>query len=154
MCTNATASGTLTVTASCTNCQSWTTCTSTSSYQYNSSYGNKYYYYNGNENIQAGLRDGFTWISSVKNEGSKVMTWDSASTYCMNKGDGWRLPTTNELYCACSNAATLPGGYSSDWYWSASTDDQYETSFYRMLFNECPAGRSNEGNTYYVKCVK
>jgi hypothetical protein len=89
-CTNDSASGTLTVTASCTACANWSTCS------------------------------GFTMVSNVSYEANARMKWADAVTYCQNKGSGWRLPDITELKCMCSEKADLPGGWLDRSYWSNS----------------------------------
>jgi hypothetical protein len=153
-CTNASATGTITVNASCTNCTNWTTCSSTSSYQY-SSVGNNYYYYNGSSRVQDGTRNGFTMISNVSYENSTTMNWQTASTYCQSKGTGWRLPTLNELYCMCNNNSSLPGGYTTgNAYWSATQDSSNIYNYYVVNLHNCTVTYHSYPNDRYVKCVK
>ena len=47
------------------------------------------------------------------------MTWDEAITYCSNLGDGWRLPTKDELALMYEHKAEL-GGFGEGWLWSSS----------------------------------
>jgi hypothetical protein len=153
-CIGTTASGTITVTQSCTNCQSWTTCSSTSGYQYNSTYGNNYYYYTGSSRIQDGKRNGFTMISNVSHETNQVMDWKTASTYCINKGDGWRMPTLNELYCMRENKSTLPGAWQCCFYWSATQNEKYADYCYIVNFNNSNITHNIDTIGYNLKCVK
>lgn len=53
------------------------------------------------------------------------MTWEEADKYCVELGDGWRLPTKDELISLFNNDANKFGNYgcwgdkfNSDYAWS------------------------------------
>ena len=50
------------------------------------------------------------------------MSWQEAIDYCSSKGDGWRLPTQNELFYYWCVQPSIPAGskFLSDYYWSAT----------------------------------
>ncbi|MDR0694556.1 MAG: hypothetical protein LBF81_04565 [Prevotellaceae bacterium] len=80
-CSNATATGTLTVNASCANCIIWLECTSVTAAMDD---------YNGVS------QSGFTEITNLPYETEKLLNWEDANTFCSNKSPGWRLPTVQE----------------------------------------------------------
>ncbi len=47
------------------------------------------------------------------------MTWDEAHEYCASLGDGWRLPTKEELNEMYLNKDEI-GGFGETWLWSSS----------------------------------
>jgi hypothetical protein len=138
-CTGTTASGTITVTQSCTNCASWSACTSVTSDK--DSYNNKTY-------------SGFTQISSVSYENNTTMNWSTANSYCAGKGSGWHLPTRFELQCVCNNKTSLSslGGWEGGAYWSSSIHSG-ETPGY-VQFGSCNHYGGSTSSLHYVKCVK
>jgi len=60
------------------------------------------------------------------------MTWDEATAYCSNLGDGWRLPTKDELALMYQHKDEL-GGCGKGWLWSSSLNgngsDAWEQRF-------------------------
>ncbi len=49
------------------------------------------------------------------------MTWDEANEYCKSLGEGWRLPTKDELNLMYTNLKQAGlGGFGKDWFWSSS----------------------------------
>jgi len=49
----------------------------------------------------------------------KMMTWDEAKKACKNLGDGWRLPTKDELNLLYENKEKI-GGFANGFYWSST----------------------------------
>jgi hypothetical protein len=47
------------------------------------------------------------------------MTWDQAVEYCKSYGEGWRLPTLDELNIIRSTAHN----FSEVWYWTSTTSE-------------------------------
>jgi hypothetical protein len=139
----------------CSNCMCWSACNSTQGY-YNST-GDRIDYYS-RYGITAGIQTGFTQISNNTQEGSGGMNWRDASIYCGNKGSGWRLPTLNELKCACdrrNNAPALSFANNS-LYWTATPRSGVTDTYYTVAFdgNKCTVSEfSRIGESYYVKCV-
>ena len=79
------------------------------------------------------------------------MTWDDAKKACENLGDGWRLPTKDELNVLYENKDKI-GGFASNYYWSSSE-----------FVNGIPWGQrffngnlfyDYETNTLYVRAVR
>ena len=48
------------------------------------------------------------------------MTWDNAKNACKGLGDGWRLPTKDELKSLYENKKTIGGFFNNTSYWSSS----------------------------------
>jgi hypothetical protein len=52
----------------------------------------------------------------------KEMDWDDAKSSCLGLGDGWRLPTKDELYFLYRNRKKI-AGFSDKGYWSSTEVD-------------------------------
>jgi len=50
--------------------------------------------------------------------------WQDAVDHIAAKGDGWRLPTKEELSFIYQQREAI-GGFAPDWYWSSSEVDTY-----------------------------
>ena len=85
-----------------------------------------------------------------------MTSWDNAITYCSSKGDGWQLPSQNELlYLWCLNPSVTGGAaFAADEYWSATQFSSNSASAWSVSFSN--------GHTYttfktsgrlYVRCV-
>jgi hypothetical protein len=48
------------------------------------------------------------------------MSWDDATRSCQSLGEGWRLPTRDELATLYENKDFI-GGFTNDHYWSSTT---------------------------------
>jgi hypothetical protein len=77
------------------------------------------------------------------------MTWEEAQKWCESQGDGWRLPTIDELYKAWYDKVP---GFAADVYWSATEDSEAYASL--VGFTSGSAGNFNKTNDYYVRCVR
>ena len=79
------------------------------------------------------------------------MTWDEAMEYAKSLGDGWRLPSKEELKEAYDNKIE---GFKSGYYWSSSTYVKSTTNAWGVgLFNGSVNSYS-KANGYYVRCVR
>ena len=88
----------------------------------------------------------------------KKMSWNEALAYAKTLGNGWRLPTIQELlslidFSENNPACKINGTYSS-YYWSSTIyandmDDAWHVDFY-----DGDMGYSCKGNSYYVRCIK
>ena len=70
-------------------------------------------------------------VSTIKIGNLEVMTedlgdmnWDEAKKACKNLGDGWRLPTKDELNLLYENKEKI-GGFANVFYWSSTEYDDY-----------------------------
>ena len=68
-------------------------------------------------------------VSTVKVGNLEVMTedlghmsWDDAKKACADLGDGWRLPTKDELNVLYENKDEI-GGFAGSYYWSSTESD-------------------------------
>ena len=68
-------------------------------------------------------------VSTIKIGNLEVMTedlgemnWDDAKKACKNLGDGWRLPTKDELNLLYENKEKI-GGFAINYYWSSTEYD-------------------------------
>ena len=78
-------------------------------------------------------------------------TWENAKKLCEELGDGWRLPTREELHLIWLNKDKI-GGFAAASYWGSSENssnfawDQY---FYNGSQDD-----SSKYDTYYVRAVR
>ena len=59
--------------------------------------------------------------------------WDEAVEACKNLGDGWRLPTREELYLVELNKRDIDG-FTNDCYWSSS-EHTVNTAWYQDFYS-------------------
>jgi hypothetical protein len=52
-----------------------------------------------------------------------LLDWSDAKKLCANLGDGWRLPTKDELIVMYQNKNKIEGFADDHYYWSLSKDD-------------------------------
>jgi hypothetical protein len=85
----------------------------------------------------------------------KELNWDEADKYCKNFGNGWRLPTNEELYYLYEMSGKLNREYAftHDYYWSSSEGDEDE----HMWMRNMGSGMAEADFTFhecYVRAVK
>lgn len=97
--------------------------------------------------------------STVKIGGLEVMTkdlglmnWESAKRACADWGDGWRLPTKDELNIIYENKDKIGGFRYDDGYWS-STEFDPVNGWGQYLEDGYQYGRGKE-YTSYVRDVR
>jgi hypothetical protein len=79
------------------------------------------------------------------------MNWDKAKEACANLGDGWRLPTKDELNLIYENKNVV-GGVANNYYWSSTEgDDDYAWFQY---FYDGIQGYYDKDDTIYVRAVR
>mgnify|MGYP003648804272 CR=1 FL=1 len=79
------------------------------------------------------------------------MTWDKAKKACANLGDGWRLPTKDELNLIYENKNVV-GGFANNGYWS-STEIDYGLAWNQDFYNGVQYF-FNKSSTFYVRAVR
>lgn len=79
------------------------------------------------------------------------MNWDKAKKACANLGDGWRLPTRDELNLIYENKNVV-GGFANDYYWSSTENDNFNAWYQSFLSGNQYANPKNA--TYYVRAVR
>ena len=78
-------------------------------------------------------------------------SWENAKKVCENLGDGWRLPTREELHLIWLNKESI-GGFAAAYYWSSSESSNF-SAWSQYFFNGYQAnyGKDNAG---YVRAVR
>ena len=69
----------------------------------------------------------------VMTEDLEEMNWPAAKKACADIGDGWRLPTIDELNILYKNKDKI-GGFASGYYWS-STEFDYNLAWRQIFLN-------------------
>jgi len=77
--------------------------------------------------------------------------WKDAQSLCESYGEGWRLPTKDELNCLYKNKDNV-GGFLRDWYWSSDRVGQFNI-WVQSFSNGKQFGYSNS-NSAKVRCVR
>jgi len=78
-------------------------------------------------------------------------TWDDAMKACADLGDGWRLPTKDELDLLYDNKEKIGGGAKNN-YWSST---EYANKIaWSQYFGFGGQNVSKKFNTYYVRAVR
>lgn len=92
-------------------------------------------------------------IEISSDPGSSV-TWDNAITYCTDKGNGWRLPSKNELMYLWGLAPSFAGNtaFAANPYWSTTQVD--DSDVWYVDFGLGFVFAYEKTNSYYVRCVK
>ena len=97
-------------------------------------------------------------VSTIKIDDLVVMTedlgemnWEEAKKACKNLGDGWRLPTKDELNILYHNKDKI-GGYTLVNYWSSKMGD-LSTSWIQNFDNGSQVGNLNS-DTNSVRAVR
>ena len=87
-----------------------------------------------------------------ENPPSDPMTWDEANEYVKSLGEGWRLPTKEELKEAYDSK--IEGFKKSLAYWGS--EEYVQNTIYAWLVNfyNRYVLYGGKTNSYYVRCVK
>jgi hypothetical protein len=81
-------------------------------------------------------------------------TWKEAKTACENLGDGWRLPTKDELYWIYNKKYEIGGFNVNNFYWS-STEGGYNFAWGVGFGNGEARNQNQYSSTYsYVRAVR
>tara|TARA_B110000240_G_C13043633_1_gene260236 strand:+ start:34 stop:387 length:354 start_codon:yes stop_codon:yes gene_type:complete len=87
----------------------------------------------------------------VMTEDLGEMKWEEAKKACKNLGDGWRLPSKDELNLLYKNKEKI-GGFLYSYYWSST-----ENEFYTAWFQYFPNGGQDhffKASIYGVRAVR
>ena len=76
------------------------------------------------------------------------MSWDDAKAACTKLGEGWRLPTKDELNLLYQNKNKI-GGFASDYYWSST--EYNNGSAWRQYFSYGRQVYYYKASRYYVR---
>ena len=77
--------------------------------------------------------------------------WEDAKKVCADLGDGWRLPTREELHLMWLNRESV-GGFAAAYYWSSSEFNNNNAWY--QYFNNGNQNINNLNYTYYVRAVR
>lgn len=72
-------------------------------------------------------------IEIAQNDFAIQMDWNMAMRLCNELGDGWRLPTKNELNLLFKNKDTI-GGFTRLDYWSSTEGQDKELAWFQNFF--------------------
>ena len=87
----------------------------------------------------------------AQNDFPKKMMWDEAKKACAGLGNGWRLPTKDELNLMYLNKDKI-GGFAGNYYWS-STEYDNDGAWYQYFGNGLQAN-ANKFNYGDVRAVR
>jgi hypothetical protein len=79
------------------------------------------------------------------------ITWGDAKIACAKLGNGWRLPSKDELDILYDNKDKI-GGFARDYYWSSTEFDDYDA--WLQDFANGSQGHNLKFYTYYVRAVR
>ena len=90
----------------------------------------------------------------IEPDPGQKMTWQNAINYCSSKGDGWRLPTQNELmyYWCVEPSIPADSKFSAGRYWSA-TENSSSTAWF-VDFSNGRSSNLSKTSSYSVRCVR
>ena len=78
-------------------------------------------------------------------------SWEDAKKICEKLGDGWRLPTREELHLMWLNKDSI-GGFAAAYYWSSS-EGSNGNAWYQLFYDGYQANFFKDV-TYYVRAVR
>lgn len=90
-------------------------------------------------------------LEVAQNDFPKEMNWDDAKKACKVLGDGWRLPTIDELNIIYQNRDKF-GGFANSYYWSSSESDN-NVAYLQGSFSGGKDYASKYG-AFYVRAVR
>ena len=83
----------------------------------------------------------------------EAMSWEDAKKSCEKLGDGWRLPTKDELNILCQNKDKI-GGFTDTDYWS-STENGYSGAWLQYFNTNCAQADDGESNVAgHVRAIR
>ena len=77
--------------------------------------------------------------------------WEDAKKVCADLGDGWKLPTREELHLMWVNRESI-GGFAAAFYWSSSESKNYLA--WGQPFSNGGQNSKYKVSTYYVRAVR
>lgn len=87
----------------------------------------------------------------AKNDFPLKMNWSDAKKVCANLGDGWRLPTKNELIILYQNKSII-GGFNDSNYWTLSEYDGLNA--WKQNFLNSSKNEYLKSNALAVRAIK
>ena len=89
----------------------------------------------------------------AQNDFTKKMNWYYAKKACADLGNGWRLPTKDELNLLYKNKDKI-GGFADNVYWSSSNEASSSTLAWKQGFDYGDQHISNKYDTKYVRAIR
>ena len=80
------------------------------------------------------------------------MNWYVANRAFHKLGDGWRLPTKDELNTLYQNKTAI-GGFENDFYWSSTQSINLVTAWYQYFYDG-DQGDASKDDTYCVRAIR
>ena len=92
----------------------------------------------------------------IEPDPGQKMTWQNAINYCSSKGDGWRLPTQNELmyYWCVEPSIPADSKFSAGYYWSATDHFSSSGRAWVVHFSTGHTYYGSKTNSNSVRCVR
>ena len=82
-----------------------------------------------------------------------ILNWEEAKEYCESLGEGWRLPTKDELNLMYEEHKKGVGSFTEDYYWSSSENDTGHVWFQNFILGN-QYSNCNEYITNRVRAVR
>jgi len=92
-------------------------------------------------------------LEVAQNDFPNKMSWKNAKKACEDLGDGWRLPTKDELNLMYINRVAI-GGFANYYYWSSTEIDNYYACYFNFTNGLANKFLPHKTNTYYVRAVR
>jgi hypothetical protein len=90
-------------------------------------------------------------LEVVQKDFPNVMNWNDAKEACAELGDGWRLPTKDELNILYNNKDKI-GGFANSYYWS-STESGSFFAYYQYFVSGIQTYNFKD-SAYYVRAIR
>ena len=91
-------------------------------------------------------------LEIAQHDFSDQMNWDDAKAACADLGDGWRLPTKDELNILYKNKVII-GGIANVGYWSSS-EIQVHPIAWMQDFDSGNQSKEKKNEVYYVRAIR
>ena len=81
------------------------------------------------------------------------MSWDDAKNSCAELGNGWRLPTKEELIFLYENKEKI-GGFDNSYYWCSKEYDFITAVYFNFDNNDSGSGKYGKHAKFFVRAVR
>jgi hypothetical protein len=106
------------------------------------------------DNSVIGIPIKFGTLEIAQSEFPEKMNWRDAKKACKELGDGWRMPTIDELYELYQNKRQI-GGFGTYYYWSSTPDYTLgNNAAWWQSFGGVGTGGGDKGDELYVRAVR
>jgi len=94
-------------------------------------------------------------IEVAKKDFPNEMNWGAAKKACKNLGNGWRLPSIEELGAIYKQLHMKgKGNFQNTWYWSSSEDDANDAWNFYFEDGRASTYYGNKNSTNHVRAVR